>query len=134
MDLGIRGRKAIVCGSSQGLGKGCALALAQAGASLVINGRRASVLEETAREIRQATGVGVVPVVGDIGTQEGQAALLAACPEPDILINNAGGPPYRDFRTLDRASILGGVTMNMRSEEHTSELQSPMYLVCRLLL
>ena len=113
MDLGIRGRKAIVCGSSQGLGKGCALALAQAGASLVINGRRASVLEETAREIRQATGVGVVPVVGDIGTQEGQAALLAACPEPDILINNAGGPPYRNFRTLDRASILGGVTMNM---------------------
>jgi 3-oxoacyl-[acyl-carrier protein] reductase len=113
MDLGIRGRKAIVCGSSQGLGKGCALALAQAGVSLVINGRRASVLEETAREIRQATGIGVVPVVGDIGTQEGQVALLAACPEPDILVNNAGGPPYRDFRTLDRASILAGVTMNM---------------------
>jgi 3-oxoacyl-[acyl-carrier protein] reductase len=80
MDLGIRGRKAIVCGSSQRLGKGCASALAQAGVSLVINGRRASVLEETAREIWQATGVDDVPVVGDIGTQEGQAALLAACP------------------------------------------------------
>ena len=113
MDLGIRGKKAIVCGSSQGLGKGCALALAQAGVSLVINGRRAAVLDKTARAIRETTGVDVVPVVADIGTQEGQAALLTACPEPDILVNNAGGPPYRDFRTLDRAAIAAGVTMNM---------------------
>ena len=113
MDLGIRGKKAIVCGSSQGLGKGCALALAQAGVSLVINGRRAAVLDKTARAIRETTGVDVVPVVADIGTQEGQAALLTACPEPDILVNNAGGPPYRDFRTLDRAAIGAGVTMNM---------------------
>jgi 3-oxoacyl-[acyl-carrier protein] reductase len=113
MDLGIRGKKAIVCGSSQGLGKGCALALAQAGVSLVINGRRAAVLDKTARAIRETTGVDVVPVVADIETQEGQAALLTACPEPDILVNNAGGPPYRDFRTLDRAAIVAGVTMNM---------------------
>jgi len=113
MDLGIRGKKAIVCGSSQGLGKGCALALAQAGVSLVINGRRAAVLDKTARAIRETTGVDVVPVVADIGTQEGQAALLTACPEPDILVNNAGGPPYRDFRTLDRAAIAAGVTTNM---------------------
>jgi 3-oxoacyl-[acyl-carrier protein] reductase len=113
MDLGIRGRKAIVCASSQGLGKGCALALAEAGADLVINGRRQAKLEETAEEIRRTTGAAVTPVVADIGTAEGQAALLAACPEPDILINNAGGPPFRDFRELDRASMIEGVSMNM---------------------
>jgi 3-oxoacyl-[acyl-carrier protein] reductase len=113
MDLGIRGRKAIVCGSSQGLGKGCALALAQAGVSMAINGRNRPILHETAEELRKATGVEVTPVVADINTPEGQAALLAACPEPDILINNNGGPPFRDFRDLDRAAMLTGVAMNM---------------------
>jgi 3-oxoacyl-[acyl-carrier protein] reductase len=113
MDLGIRGKKAIVCGSSQGLGKGCALALGQAGVSLVINGRNQSLLDETTEEIRTATGVEVTRVVADINTPEGQAALLAACPAPDILINNNGGPPFRDFRDLDRAAMLSGVTMNM---------------------
>lgn len=113
MDLGIRGKKAIVCGSSQGLGKGCALALAHAGVAIVINGRNRSTLEATADEIRQATGVEVTPVVADITTTEGQAALIAACPEPDILINNNGGPPFRDFRDVDRAAMLAGVTMNM---------------------
>jgi 3-oxoacyl-[acyl-carrier protein] reductase len=52
-------------------------------------------------------------VVADIGTHDGQAAVLAACPEPDILINNSGGPPFRDFRELDRAAMLEGVAMNM---------------------
>jgi len=113
MDLGIRGRKAIVCASSQGLGKGCAMALAEAGAALVINGRDPAQLEATAEEIRRATGVDVTPVVADVGTPEGQAALLAACPEPDILVNNNGGPPFRDFRALDRSAMLDGVTMNM---------------------
>lgn len=113
MDLGIRGRKAIVCGSSQGLGKGCALALAEAGVSLVINGRNRRTLDETAEEIRQATDVDVTPVVADINTPEGQTALLAACTEPDILINNNGGPPFLDFRDLDRSAMLDGVTMNM---------------------
>jgi len=113
MDLGIKGRKAIVCASSRGLGKGCALALAQAGVSLVINGRDRSALESTAEEIRRATGVPVTPVVADISTLEGQAAVLAACPDPDILVNNNGGPPHRDFRELERSSILEGVTMNM---------------------
>ena len=113
MDLGIRGRKAIVCGSSRGLGKGCALALAQAGVSLVINGRDRPSLEATAEEIRQATGVEVTPVAADISTPEGQAAVLAACPAPDILINNNGGPPFRDFRELDRSAMLTGMTMNM---------------------
>src|SRR5271170_1212638 len=113
MDLGIRGRRAIVCASSQGLGKGCARALAEAGVSLVINGRNHDLVEQTAREIRQSTEVLVWPVVADVSTAEGQAALLAACPAPDILINNNGGPPYRDFRELDRQAMLIGVTMNM---------------------
>ncbi len=113
MDLGISGRRAIVCGSSLGLGRGCALALAEAGVSLVINGRNAAKLDETADEIRRATGVAVTAVAADIGSPDGQAAVLAACPEPDILINNNGGPPFRDFRALDRAAMLAGVTMNM---------------------
>ena len=113
MDLGIRGRTAIVCASSQGLGKGCANALAEAGVSLVINGRNQSLLEQTAQEIRQAWGVSVTPVLADVSTAEGQAALLNACPTPDILVNNNGGPPVRNFRELDRQAILSGVTMNM---------------------
>jgi 3-oxoacyl-[acyl-carrier protein] reductase len=113
MDLGIRGRTAIVCASSQGLGKGCARALAEAGVSLVINGRNQTLLEQTAAEIRDATGVSVTPVAADVSTVDGQKALLAACPAPDILINNNGGPPYRDYHELDRQAMLTGVTMNM---------------------
>src|SRR6202051_2817597 len=113
MDLGIRGRTAIVCASSQGLGKACARALAEAGVSLVINGRNRTVLDQTANELRQATGADVTPVVADVSTAEGQAALLAACVAPDILINNTAGPPFRDFRQLDRQAMLTGVTMNM---------------------
>jgi len=81
--------------------------------SLVINGRNRALLEQTATEIRAATGVGVTPVLADVSSAEGQAALLAACPAPDILINNNGGPPFRDFRALDREAMLSGVTMNM---------------------
>ena len=113
MDLGIRGRTAIVCASSQGLGLACARALAEAGVSLVINGRNRAVLDRSAEEIRRATGVDVRPVAADVSTVEGQEALLAACRTPDILINNNGGPPFRDFRELDRQAILSGVTMNM---------------------
>ncbi len=113
MDLGIRGRKAIVCASSQGLGRGCARALAEAGVSLVINGRNQALLDQTAEEIRRDFGVEVNPVIADLGTPDGVAALLAACPAPDILVNNNGGPPFRDFRKLDRAAILTGLTMNM---------------------
>lgn len=113
MDLGISGRKAIVCASSQGLGKACALALAQAGVAVVINGRQAQTLEATMREIRSATGVEVTPVAADVSTPEGQEALLAACPEPDILVNNNGGPPFRDFRELRRPDLIAGLTMNM---------------------
>jgi 3-oxoacyl-[acyl-carrier protein] reductase len=113
MDLGLRGRTAIVCASSQGLGKGCALALAEAGVSLVINGRHRTLLDQAAAEIRSASGVEVKAVLADVATAEGQAALLAACPNPDILVNNNGGPPFRNFRELNRLSILDGVTMNM---------------------
>ena len=113
MDLGIRGRTAIVCASSQGLGRGCAQALAEAGVILVINGRNRTLLEQSAAEIRRATGTAVTPVVADVSSVEGQAALLQACPAPDILINNNGGPPLRNFLDLDRKALLDGVTMNM---------------------
>ncbi len=89
------------------------MALAEAGVSLVLNGRDKAVLESTAGEISKATGVSVTPIVADISTPEGQAAVLAACPKPDILVNNNGGPPLKDFREVDRNAMLDGVTMNM---------------------
>ncbi|TPM47190.1 SDR family oxidoreductase [Mesorhizobium sp. B2-2-3] len=113
MDLGIRGKKAIVCASSKGLGKGCAMALAEAGCDVVVNGRNAELVAKTAAELRERYGVTVTEVVGDVSKPEVQKALLAACPEPDILVNNNGGPPLRDFRELDRAKMLEGVTQNM---------------------
>jgi 3-oxoacyl-[acyl-carrier protein] reductase len=113
MDLGIRGKKAIVCASSRGLGKGCAMALAEAGCDLVVNGRDAETLAATAGEIRDRFGVVVVEIVGDVADPKVQKELLAACPDPDILVNNNGGPPFRPFSALDRDSILQGVTNNM---------------------
>jgi 3-oxoacyl-[acyl-carrier protein] reductase len=113
MDLGIKGRKAIVCASSRGLGRGCAMALAEAGVDLVLNGRDAATLARTAEEIRKTYGVSVTEIVGDVSQPEVQKALLAACPAPDILVNNNGGPPPSDFRKLDRRAMLEGVTQNM---------------------
>src|ERR1700758_178453 len=113
MDLGIAGRKAIVCASSRGLGRACAFALAQAGCDVVINGRDGKSLDATAAEMRQATGAKVTAVAGAVATPAGQAALLGACPEPDILVNNNGGPPFRDFRELTRQNIMDGVVGNM---------------------
>ena len=113
MDLGIRGRKAIICASSEGLGRGCAMALAEAGVSVTINGRDVQKLEATALEIRSRWDVDVIAVAADVSTPQGQRALLAACPAPDILVNNNGGPPFRDFRELDREAMLAGVTTNM---------------------
>ena len=98
LELGIAGRKAIVCAASKGLGRACAMALAQAGVAVTITARTAETLEQTAEEIRRATGAKVTAVAGDITTEAGRAAALAACPEPDILVNNAGGPPHGDFR------------------------------------
>jgi 3-oxoacyl-[acyl-carrier protein] reductase len=113
MDLGIAGRKAIVCASSRGLGRACAWALAEAGCELVINGRDAKTIEQTTRELRDATGAKVTPVIGDLAAPDGQGALLAACPEPDILVNNNAGPPFRDFRQLTRQQMIDGVIANM---------------------
>ena len=113
MDLGIRGKKAIVCASSRGLGKGCAMALAEAGCDLVVNGRDAKALARTAAEIRDRFGVAVTEVPGDVADPAIQKKLLAACPQPDILVNNNGGPPFRPFSELDREAILKGVTNNM---------------------
>ncbi|MSO77066.1 MAG: SDR family oxidoreductase [Alphaproteobacteria bacterium] len=109
MDLGIKGRKAIVGAASKGLGKGSAMALAEEGVDLVINARGAEALEATAREIRQKTGVKVTAIAADITTPEGRKAILAACPEPDILVTNAGGPPPGNFRTDDRARWMAAL-------------------------
>src|ERR1700745_1817793 len=109
MDLGIAGRKAIVCASSRGLGFACAKALAQAGCDIVINGRDKERLAAATAEL-QKTGAKVIPVAADVAAPNGQTALFAACPEPDILINNNAGPPFRDFRELDRQKMLDGVT------------------------
>jgi 3-oxoacyl-[acyl-carrier protein] reductase len=113
MDLGIAGRKAIVCASSKGLGRACAQRLAEAGCEVVVNGRNRDSAEATAADIRQATGAKVVAVAADVATPEGQQALFSACPEPDIVVNNNAGPPFRDFRDLSRQMILDGVIANM---------------------
>ncbi|MFQ0814440.1 3-oxoacyl-ACP reductase [Brucella anthropi] len=113
MDLGLKGRKAIVCASSKGLGRACAEALAEAGCDLVLNGRNEEALATAAEAIRKAYGVKVDAVAADISSPEGQADLISACPAPDILVNNNGGPAFKDFRLLDRDAILQGVTQNM---------------------
>src|ERR1043166_837524 len=98
LNLGIKGRRAIVCAASKGLGRACAMALGRAGVELTITARTAETLEATAADIHRETGAKVIAVAGDITTEAGRAATLAACPEPDILVNNAGGPPHGDFR------------------------------------
>ncbi len=113
MDLGIRGRNALVCAASKGLGRGCAMSLAREGVDLVITARGRDALEATAEEIRRACAVRVVTVAGDITTPEGRAQALAACPEPDILVNNAGGPPPGDFRNWGREDWLKALDANM---------------------
>lgn len=112
MYLGIRGRTALVCAASKGLGRGCAEALAREGVDLVINARNAGPLEETATALR-AHGVSVTTVVADVTTEAGRAAMIAACPNPDILVNNAGGPPIGDFRDWDEAAWQKAVNDNM---------------------
>ena len=113
MDLGLKGRKAIVCASSRGLGRGCAEALAEAGCDLVVNGRDAAALARTAAEIRAAHGVEVIEIAGDVSDPAVREKLLAACPEPDILVNNNGGPPLREFRELTGEAMMAGVQNNM---------------------
>jgi 3-oxoacyl-[acyl-carrier protein] reductase len=113
MDLGIAGRRALVCASSRGLGRACARALAAEGVEIVVNGRDAVRLAATAEEIRRESGVSVTAVVADLCTDEGRAALLAACPDPDILVNNNGGPPPGRFEDWDRARWLAALEANL---------------------
>jgi 3-oxoacyl-[acyl-carrier protein] reductase len=113
MDMGIKGKTALVCAASKGLGRACAMALAREGVDVTITARGAEALEATAAEIRAATGVRVTTVVGDITTEAGRAAALAACPDMDILINNAGGPPPGDFRDWDRDDWMKALDANM---------------------
>jgi len=113
MDMGIRGRTALVCAASKGLGRGCAEALAAEGVKLVIVARTAETLESTAADIRAKTGAEVRTVACDITTAEGRAAALAACPQPDILVNNAGGPPPGDFRKFTHDDWIKALEANM---------------------
>ena len=113
MDLGLKGRTALVCAASKGLGKACAMALAREGVSVTITARTRETLEATAAEIRSATGAKVTVVVGDITTPQGRAEALAATPDLDILINNAGGPPPGDFRDWNRDDWVKALDANM---------------------
>jgi 3-oxoacyl-[acyl-carrier protein] reductase len=113
MDLGIKGRSAIVCAASKGLGRACAWSLAREGVDLTICARGKEALEQTAGEIRKAFGVKVTALALDVTTAEGRAQLLAACPQPDILVNNAGGPPPGDFRNWTRDDWLKAIDANM---------------------
>ena len=114
MDLGIKGRRAIVCASSKGLGRACAMALANEGVHVTLTARGAEALKKTADEIRKANpGVTVTEVAGDITTPAGREAALKACPDPDILVNNAGGPPPGDFRNWTRDDWIKAIDANM---------------------
>ncbi|HTW27077.1 MAG TPA: SDR family oxidoreductase [Acetobacteraceae bacterium] len=113
MDTGLRGRRAIVCAASKGLGRACAEALAREGVAVTITARNSGPLEATAAAIRAATGVTVTAIPGDITTEAGREAALAACRDPDILVNNAGGPPPGDFRDWSRDDWIRAVDANM---------------------
>jgi 3-oxoacyl-[acyl-carrier protein] reductase len=114
VDLGIRGRRALVCASSKGLGRACAAALAAEGVHVTLTARGADALAKTAAELRSAyPNIDVTEVVGDITTPDGRAAALKACPSPDILVNNAGGPPPGDFRNWTRDDWIKALDANM---------------------
>jgi 3-oxoacyl-[acyl-carrier protein] reductase len=115
MDLGIEGRNAIVCGASKGLGKGCAMALAREGVNVALVARTEASLNEAQREIHQISGAKITTVQADITTDEGRDAVLEACPRPDILVTNAGGPPPGDFRDWRQEEWFSAVNNNMYS-------------------
>ena len=115
LDLGLGGRTALVCGSSAGLGRACAEALAAAGASVVLNGRQEGPLHAAAQAIGEIAQAPVSFVVGDVTTVQGRADILAACPSPDILVNNAAGPPTGDFREFDEAAWQDALRVSMIS-------------------
>mgnify|MGYP003351912020 FL=1 len=115
MDLGISGKHALVCGASKGLGRGCAEALVKEGVNVTLVARTAATLDTTAQELRQLVGnkVGITTVATDITTPQGRKEALAACPQPDILVTNAGGPPPGDFRNWDREQWIAAIDANM---------------------
>lgn len=113
MDLGLSGKRALVCAASKGLGRACATALAREGVAVTITARTKETLDATAAAIRHETGAEVRAVAGDITTVAGRADALAACPDPDILINNAGGPPPGDFRDWERDDWIKALDANM---------------------
>jgi len=113
MDLGISGKNGIVGGASAGLGRACAMALAREGVDLTIVARTEANIQAAADEISGATGVKVVPIAADINSDEGRAAALKACPEPDIIVNNSGGPPTGNFRDWDREAWFSAINNNM---------------------
>jgi len=113
MDLGLQGRRALVCASSRGLGKACAVALSREGCEVVINGRDAATLAATADEIEQAHGRRPHTVQADLNTGAGRAALLAACPAPDILVTNNAGPPPGTLEDFDHAAWLAALEANL---------------------
>ncbi|HTS22804.1 MAG TPA: SDR family oxidoreductase [Casimicrobiaceae bacterium] len=113
MDLGIAGRRALVCAASKGLGRGCAEALARAGVDVTICARTEDSVRRAAQEIGAGSGTDVSWVACDITSAEGRSAALAACPQPDILVNNAGGPPTGDFRDWDRDTWIRALDANM---------------------
>jgi len=114
MDLGIAGRWALDCAAGKGLGLGCARALAREGVIVVIAARGEQALEQAGEELRALPGAGqVVTVVADVTTEAGRAAALAACPQVDILVTNAGGPPAGDFRQFEREHWIAALDANM---------------------
>lgn len=115
MDLGISGKRAVVCAASKGLGKGCAFALAEAGVDLILNARGAEALEATGQEIRDRFGVAVTTVAADITTEDGRAAVLSGAGEIDILVNNAGGPPPGMWTDWNRDDFIAALDANMLS-------------------
>jgi 3-oxoacyl-[acyl-carrier protein] reductase len=115
MDLGLHGRKALICASSQGLGLACATALAQEGCEVFLNGRDAAKLAAAAVRLRETTGATVHAVAADLNTESGRAAWVAACPAPDILVNNNAGPPPGQLADWDHAAWLSALESNLLS-------------------
>ena len=115
MDFGLKGRTAVVCASSKGLGKACAAALAAEGADVVINGRNPETVAAAVKEISAVAKGRVIPVVADVATEDGRALLLQPIPHPDILVTNCGGPPFGNFRDFDRNDWMRAIEGNMLS-------------------
>lgn len=113
MDMGVTGRKALLTGASKGMGRACAFALAREGVAITIVARGQEALNQTAAQIRDQTGADVTPIAADITTLEGRATALSACPQPDILLNNAGGMKPGDFRDHDREAWIEALDLMM---------------------